>query len=207
MELSRRSRHLWVCFAAPFAYAPLAAQPAFEAQSGEPPEQIDILVDVPTNEPRIENCEEDQDAAAISGEIVVCRRITGDENRLYDNASAEHRHAQRTQGPPPVDVAGPGIFRGKPTISGLCFIPPCPRDPAYLIDFEELPDTPPGSDADRVGRGLAPRGNPRSQSSGVRIAGDDRQQANAEELGLPPARPDGKLSPSGSASPEAEPSD
>jgi len=56
------------------------------------------------------------------------------------------------------DVGGPGIFKGKPTISGLCFIPPCPKDPAYIVDFAALPDTPEGSDADRVGKGLAPNG-------------------------------------------------
>jgi hypothetical protein len=118
------------------------------------PERIDILIEPQTESDEVyEDCEEDQDAATITGEIIVCRRRSEDENRLYDKEGAERRHAQRTQGPQPVDVAGGGIFRGQPTVSGLCFIPPCPKPPPLE------------------------------------------------------AAQDGSINPSGSASPEAEPSD
>ncbi len=39
-----------------------------------------------------------------------------------------------------------------------CFIPPCPPEQPIIIDLEAIPEAPPGSDADRVARGLAPRG-------------------------------------------------
>ena len=39
-----------------------------------------------------------------------------------------------------------------------CFIPPCPSPMPVLIDLKAIPEAPPGSDADRVARGLAPRG-------------------------------------------------
>lgn len=39
-----------------------------------------------------------------------------------------------------------------------CFIPPCPPEQPIIIDLDTIPEAPPGSDADRVGRGLAPRG-------------------------------------------------
>lgn len=188
--------------------SPLAAQDALEAQTGEPPERIDLTIEPPENEEALENCSDDQDAATITGEIVVCRRRTGEENRLYDKQTAERRHAERTKGPMPVDVAGPGIFRGAPTMGGMCFIPPCPKDPVYLIDFAELPDTPAGSDADRAARGLAPRGDRRTETEATIVAGEPGLQSNAEELGLPePLAEPEAVSPSGSASPADDPSD
>ena len=39
-----------------------------------------------------------------------------------------------------------------------CFIPPCPPEQPIIIDLDAIPEAPPGSDADRVARGLAPRG-------------------------------------------------
>lgn len=176
-----------------------------ERQGGEPPETIDILAQPVTDEPELDpDCVELQETAILFGEIVVCAERTGDENRLYDKEAAEMRHAERTQGAKPVDVAGPGIFRGKPTVGGMCFIPPCPKDPAYIIDFDELPDTPAGSDADRMARGLAPRGYDRKLDGATVIAEEPGLQANAEELGLPPplAEEVEAVSPSGSASPE-----
>ncbi|QZD94275.1 hypothetical protein [Qipengyuania gelatinilytica] len=182
-----------------------AQDPGRDRQEGEPPGTIDILAPPVTDEPELDpDCAKQQEASILSGEIVVCAKRTGGENRLYDKEAAERRHAERTQGAKPVDVAGPGIFRGKPTIGGMCFIPPCPKDPAYMIDFEELPDTPAGSDADRMARGLAPRGYDRKLDGATVIAEEPGLQANAEELGLPPplAEEGEELSPSGSASPE-----
>lgn len=209
--MSRRRLSLLAGFALCSLATPVGAQERLEPQSASPPQSIDILVEPPLEaDNSYEDCEEDQDAATITGEIIVCRRRSEEENRLYDKESAERRHAQRTQGPQPVDVTGEGIFRGPPTVSGLCFIPPCPKDPVYMVDFDALPETPPGSDADRIARGLAPRGNQDGRAGAVQIAGESQQQRNAYELGLPPpseAAQDASVNPSGSASPEAEPSD
>lgn len=114
-------------------------------------------------EPPVEECTEEQEAAIISGEIIVCRRkVDQSQYRYSDDDEAEDRYAKETMNvndPRTPDVAGPGIFRGPATVSGLCFIPPCPKPPALIIDLEAIPEAPPGSDADRVARGLAPRGN------------------------------------------------
>ncbi|WFL78797.1 hypothetical protein P7228_06970 [Altererythrobacter arenosus] len=155
-------------------------------------------------EPPMEDCSDEQEAAILSGEIVVCRRKQDQRKfRTMPESDAKKRYARETMHAGdilPPDVAGEGIFRGPATVGGLCFIPPCPKDPALIIDIEALPEAPPGSDADRIARGLPPLGRdaanapPRSQQSGV--------------LGLPPstvARPDAAANPAGSAEPEAEP--
>lgn len=107
--------------------------------------------------------EPDCDVAENPDEIVVCAEIQDQEQfRIRTDREVEDDYARRTMNkgdPKAPDVSGPGIFKGPATIGGLCFIPPCPKEPAVIIDFDELPETPPGSDADRVGRGLAPRGN------------------------------------------------
>ena len=182
---------------------------ALEAQTGEPPETIDLTIRSEDLEVTYEDCTEDQEAAIISGEIIVCRRKSEQEDRLYSNEEAQDRHAQRTmhQG----DPQAPDMF-GIPNhgvvIARGCFIPPCPKPPVHMIDFDELPETPKGSDAERVGMGLAPRGPRRTEDGAMLIAGEPGLQANADELGLPPslAENEDEVSPSGSASPEAEPS-
>ena len=120
--------------------------------------------------PPTERCTEEQEAAIISGEIIVCRRIIDQsEHRYSDDDEAETRYAQEKErmgefGLPaslPADFVGPGIFKGKATVGGLCLIGPCPPPTAVLIDLEAIPEAPPGSDADRVARGLVPVGNER----------------------------------------------
>lgn len=90
-------------------------------------------------------------------EIVVCAEEQEQSQfRIRSDADAENDYARETMdkdAPRAPDVAGPGIFKGKATAS-FGNVPP----PAYMIDFAALPDTPPGSDADRVGQGLAPAG-------------------------------------------------
>lgn len=49
-------------------------------------------------------------------------------------------------------------------------------EPVLLIDLEAIPEAPPGSDADRVARGLAPRGN----DGGTNASGEEPDAANAE---------------------------
>lgn len=112
--------------------------------------------------PPMENCSDDQEAAILSGEIVVCRRKRDQsEFRTLPSEDAQARYAEETMNkgnPQTPDVSGPGIFKGPATVSGLCVIGPCPKPPALMIDVTALPQAPPGSDADRIAHGLPPLG-------------------------------------------------
>ncbi|MDY7097906.1 MAG: hypothetical protein SXU28_07190 [Pseudomonadota bacterium] len=152
---------------------------------------IDILSraaeTAPPDELDIRECDKETEAAELSGEIIVCRQ-RGERPADYFSGSREdwlkkYAYESRNYNAPPTpDVAGAGIFRGEPSISGLCFIPPCPEEPALLIDVTKLPPPPKESDAERIARGLPPRGwdgNPQT----------DPRKITEEELGLPP-KPD-----------------
>lgn len=184
----------WSCALALCISTPLEGQDrANEApQEVEPREprlteggRIDILVTAPRrkiDEAQVRECLDRADAGRITGEIVVCREI-GESGEHYYSASreeAQRRYAEETafDGTPRApDVAGSGIFRGPASISGACFIPPCPGEPPLLIDLEALPEAPEGSDADRIARGLPPLGA--KEPSAEEIARRRR------ELGLP----------------------
>lgn len=136
-----------------------------DSTSEDGPVVIDILVPPPERAPPTEaemrQCEEEIDAATVTGEIIVCRQRGDDPNNYYSGSreGARRRYAEETAFAGDIlapDVAGAGIFRGPATVGGLCFIPPCPKDPALIIDVEALPEAPAGSDADRIARGLAP---------------------------------------------------
>ena len=174
----------------------LSGTAAMAQQAGEPPERIDILVPPEDYEEPLEDCSAEQEAASISGEIVVCRRRRSGEEFGYDEDRARQRYATET-----MDKDSPRAPDLMPVYPGVvvargCFIPPCPPPPALMIDIEALPEAPPGSDADRVARGLAPNGSVAPTQPSPDVA--------QEELGLPP--PSGDVTPSGSASPEAAPS-
>jgi hypothetical protein len=110
--------------------------------------------------PPMEDCSDEQEAAILSGEIIVCRRKPDQRQfRTLPSDEAQSRYAEETMNkdnPQTPDVAGGGIFRGPATVSSMCFIPPCPKEPALIIDVTALPKAPPGSDADRIARGLPP---------------------------------------------------
>lgn len=101
-------------------------------------------------------------------EIIVCAEEPEDPDkyRIRSPKTAEDDYAAATMNkgnPQAPDPCGPmcGIFQGPPTVGGLCGIGlnPCPPPPAYFVDFTKLPEAPPGSDADRIARGLPPLGN------------------------------------------------
>ena len=46
-----------------------------------------------------------------------------------------------------------GIHHGGVTAARGCFLPPCPPPLMPIIDLAAIPEAPPGSDADRIGRG------------------------------------------------------
>jgi hypothetical protein len=135
-------------------------------------DSVDLLIetpDGPVDQRRVEQCEDDQDASTISGEIVVCREIVEDNSNYYSGSreDARKRYAEETQFADvqvPIDSCAGwqcGIFKGEPTIGGLCIpgLQKCPPPPALIIDVEALPQAPAGSDADRIARGLPPIGN------------------------------------------------
>ncbi|MBA4050612.1 MAG: hypothetical protein C0472_01765 [Erythrobacter sp.] len=166
-----------------------------DAPVSEPPQQIDILAPPQTSEAadavELKQCAEDTERGVVSGEIVVCRELPADTSQLYSGSREAwlKDYAERTQNAgtlPPPDVAGPGIFRGPPTVSGLCFIPPCPKDAALIVDVEAIPPPPEGSDAERVAQGLAP-----VEGDDAPLDEDARRRVEAE-LGLPEAlKPEG----------------
>jgi len=146
------------------AGSPLAAQDGPESDDDERStsrEVIDLTVTVLKAESDrllMEDCEEANDAGIIANEIVICRRRGEATDGSWNREQWERDYARRTQGGGTPDVAGDGIFRGAPSVSGLCLIPPCPDEAAIMIDVEALPEAPKGSDADRIARGLPPSG-------------------------------------------------
>lgn len=152
---------------------PVAAQEApRETRSGEARQEaprpagevIDILAPLPDapHDPNYEDeCAREAEAGVISGEILVCARRR-DDSEYRTTSDSRKRYAEETAfvgDPQAPDVAGAGIFRGPATMSGMCFIPPCPPPKAIIIDVEALPEAPLGSDADRIARGLPPLGD------------------------------------------------
>lgn len=127
---------------------------------------IDLTVPPPEPEPDpvlLQKCQEEADAARISGEIVVCRTRPDDLQGVWDAEGWERDYAERTQGPRQPNVDGSGI---KLPTEGSVFTVTVtvktgePPPPALIIDVEALPEAPPGSDADRIGRGLEPEAVP-----------------------------------------------
>ena len=115
---------------------------------------LNLSVTVPKNESDqllAEDCEEEADAAKITNEIIVCRRLGEASDGVWDQESWERDYARRTQGRQPVNTFGIPDH-GNPIGFGS------PPPPALMIDVEALPQAPEGSDADRIARGLPPLG-------------------------------------------------
>ena len=156
-----------------------SAAPPETAPSDPPPEPdegrlvIDILAPVEpeeSDEIAYEECVAEQDAARIRGEIVVCRqRSAAAALSGFDKEQWERDYAERTQGQRPADVEGVGgqiLMPGEGSLATItvtakgCFIGPCAPEQPLFIDVEALPEARPGSDADRIAKGLDPRGDP-----------------------------------------------
>jgi hypothetical protein len=161
-----------------------------EAPTAAPPQRIDILTPPAPSEAAsmavIKECDDAKQASLVSGEIVVCRKLEEDTSQSFSGSHAAWRqaYAERTQYAgtlPTPDVAGPGIFRGEPSIGGLCLIGPCPKDPALIIDVAALETPPAGSDAERAAQGLAPK-----ESADAPLGAEARKRI-AAQLGLPEA--------------------
>ena len=176
--------------------APAAAQEPEAAGRAAPPETIDLLTDEERAIARQRRCEEEQAAASDGEEIVVCGNPEdAAASAGWSRSDWEDRYADRTRGADPLVVNESNLLPmvgATITIKG-CFIPPCPPPMPLIIDLDAIPATPPGSDADRVGRGLSPRGDDVGDAPPTPPLEDERQK----ELGLPPPpeferdRPDG----------------
>lgn len=158
-----------------------AAQPGEEEEAPDN-RAIDILVTVPrgeVNEAQARECQDRAEAGAISGEIVVCRQVGEDPANSYSGGreAAQRRYAQETAfkgSPPPPNTFGiPN--HGNPIGFGA------PPPPALIIDVEALPQAPPGSDADRIARGLPPLGEDEELT-------EEQIRKRREALGLPPPK-------------------
>ncbi|MEM7688547.1 MAG: hypothetical protein AAF291_05970 [Pseudomonadota bacterium] len=151
-----------------------------EEDEQEPPARINLSVTVPRGEVNVaqaQQCVDEADAGEISGEIVVCRRLGESGENYYSGSAAEarKRYARET------------AFKGSPAtpnVSGLSDngrgigiggVPP----PALIIDVGALPPPPPGSDADRIARGLPPLGQDENLT-------EEEIRQRREALGLPP---------------------
>lgn len=178
--MSRRRIATLLALVAAGAPAPPAS--AQDGATGSPPERIDLTVTRQPSRGADEECRRRSESAVVSGEIVVCGAVQGADQRITSREEAQTRYAEATMGGSTPDVSGPGIFRGPPTVSGICIpgIFNCPRPPALMVDVAKLPPAPPGSDADRIARGLKPQGEDAAAAPRVPNA---RQRA---ELGLPP---------------------
>ena len=192
--MSRRRIAALLAFTAAIAASPIAAQ---DGATGSPPERIDLTVPQPMRSTEDE-CARQREAAIVSGEIVVCGTQEVPDQRITSREEAQRRYAEATQGRGPTQLPELGIFKGPATVSGLCLpgILNCPKPPAVFVDVTALPKAPPGSDADRIARGLAPLGDDGPEAP-RQLSAQERA-----ELGLPePPAP--APSPAGSAAPGA----
>jgi hypothetical protein len=141
------------------------AAPATAQEADESNYAIDLLVKAPSSEEdevAVELCEAEADAARIAGEIVVCRTLDKITRELWNQKAWERDYARRTQGPKTPKVDGSGLIL--PTEGSLFMVTFTAKfgeasEQPVTVDFEALPDAPPGSDADRIARGLPPLGD------------------------------------------------
>lgn len=152
-------------------------EPVAEEAAPEEPERtiLDLSVTVPKDEPDIvaqQVCDERNEAGRITNEILVCRDLGEASDGVFNKEEWEKRYAEKTKG-----RGTPNTFgipnHGNPI--GFGSVPP----PAYIVNFEELPDAPPGSDADRIARGLPPLGKDENLT-------EEQEKARREALGLKP---------------------
>jgi hypothetical protein len=126
--------------------APLAAQRT-DVTADEAIENAKQMYGPPPPSTNCSKAKEDMN----SNEIVVCAKNKQDDAQFRVKGTSEldpDSDAALNDGMPRApDVAGEGIFKGKGISLGGT------PDPAYIIDFELLPETPQGSDADKIAKG------------------------------------------------------
>lgn len=162
---------------------------------GQATERIDILaspiITAEVDQRKVEECERQEEASSISGEIIVCRNLMDDQSQYYSGSreAAQRKYAEETAFRD--DPASPNFIndchqQGWPAgCVKMGKVPP----PALIIDVTALPEAPPGSDADRIARGLPPLGNSGPRQPAPKIS--------EEDLGLPPVTSAETVSPEG----------
>jgi len=161
------------------------AAAAAAAPRGVPP-RVNLTVSVPRDEASaadLRECRDDEEAAAINGEIVVCRVRGNDGTGLTGTrAESQKRYAQETAlkgAPRAPDFISDCNDQGNP-FGCVSFgkAPPV----AVTVDFAKLPTAPAGSDADRIARGLPPLGQGEELS-------EEQERARREAEGIKTAVP------------------
>lgn len=169
----------------PAEEAPADPAAAAAAPAGVPP-RLNLLVTVPRDEASaadLRECRDDEEAAAINGEIVVCRVRGNDGTGLTGTrAESQKRYAQETAlkgAPRAPDFISDCNDQGNP-FGCVSFgkAPPV----AVTVDFAALPKAPAGSDADRIARGLPPLGQGEDLS-------EEQERARREAEGIKTAVP------------------
>ena len=162
-----------------------AAAAAAAAPRGVPP-RVNLTVSVPRDEASaadLRECRDDEEAAAINGEIVVCRVRGNDGTGLTGTrAESQKRYAQETAfkgAPRAPDFISDCNDQGNPFgCIGIGKVPPV----AVTVDFAALPTAPAGSDADRIARGLPPLGRDEELS-------EEQERARREAEGIKTTTP------------------
>lgn len=144
------SRRPGLLFAAALLAAPLGAQERPATTAEEVITAGKQAYALPDRRRRPE-CETPQ----VSAEIVVCGR-ENDDGRFRAQSSSDldptGAGAKDTvPRAPAVETVYPGVVAARG-----CFVGPCPPPMPALIDLKAIPEAPPGSDADRIGRGERP---------------------------------------------------
>lgn len=139
--------------------AALAQEPqeTGEQAAMDPPVVIDLTL--PSSSPASsEECDEQADAARIAGEIVVCRSLGEESDGYYDPQRVQEAVGRRTIGPIAPDVDGSGLkLPTEGSLIAIIVTVPTgePGEQPLMVDLEALPEAPPGSDADRIAKGLS----------------------------------------------------
>ncbi|BDW80772.1 hypothetical protein MACH24_02100 [Erythrobacter sp. Dej080120_24] len=158
MTIPVRHLHIVLALSAFPATVQVAGQEAGQESVDEQGRLVIDLTLPPPSEPvdpeAQRQCEEEADAARIAGEIVVCRSLGETTDGSWNQEDFERRYAEVTQGvkAPNVEVDPTPPMVGISVRAKFGYPPP----PALIIDIPALPDAPPGSDADRIARGLPP---------------------------------------------------
>jgi len=133
---------------------PASAQDSAESQNGPDTTTARVLDNARTAigpispEQRAKACR----AETREGEIVVCAPGNGDEFRIKSETELDptSRRATRDGRPRAPDLAPK--YQGVKVLTA-CLVPPCPPPPMYMINLADIPETPKGSDAEKVAKG------------------------------------------------------
>jgi len=129
--------------------AMLPASLAAQDRGASPEEMVDKAKQSYGPAPPKPRCDKESQDPDV---IVVCGELEKQEQfRVRTDEQAESDYARETMNkgrpPPAPNVDGDGIFKGPATFK---LAPPVAP---LIIDLEDIPDAPDGSDADRIGKG------------------------------------------------------